>query len=264
MNRIVLALVAAVAVACGGSSKGPTTPAAGSGAKPAVSGYNTAEQVIEASIAAQGGRDRLGKLTAVKQTGKITIAQMGVTGTMTAYAAPPANALLVVDLPGLGKIQQGAKDGVVWETNPVTGARIITGPERNTLLREAEFNGDLKWKQLYPKAELGGVVDWQGTQAYKVVLTSADGDVVTKYYSKETLLPVGHEAVVKTKMGALPSSSFESDYRDVQGIKIAHKSMHKDATASFEIVVESVELSPQLSPSTFDLPPEVMALQKKG
>jgi len=264
MTRSTL-IVLVLAAACGGTQAPATTTAAEPKTAPAPNGdYTTAEQVMEASLVAQGGRDKLGKLTAMKQTGKLVIKQMGMTGTMTAYSAPPRNALLVVEIPGIGKIAQGTKDDVAWETNPATGARIITGPERATALREAIFNGDLKWKELYPKAELAGVVDWNGQKAYKLVLTSSDGDVITRYFAKDTLLPVGFEATVKAQMGQVPVSMVETDYRDVGGIKFPHKLLRDDAQAKIEITVDTIELSPALDPKTFDLPPEIQALQKKS
>ena len=266
MTRFAFIVVALVA--CGGGQKpaatGQPTTDSKISAAPANSTYTTAEQVLEASLAAQGGRDKMSKLTAMKQTGKITIAQMNITGTMTAYAAPPRNALLVVELPGLGKIVQGTKDDVVWETNPMTGARIITGPERATALRDAVFNADLKWKELYPKVELAGVVDFASQQAYKVIMTSTDGDVVTRYFAKDTLLPLGFEATFKSQMGAVPVSLIESDYRDVGGIKYAHHLSRKDASAAIEITVDTIEPSAQLDPKLFDVPPEIQALQKKS
>ena len=266
MTRFAFIVVALVA--CAGGQKpaatGQPTTDSKISAAPANSTYTTAEQVIEASLVAQGGRDKMAKITAMKQTGKISIAQMNITGTMTAYSAPPRSALLVVELPGLGKIVQGTKDDVVWETNPMTGARIITGPERATALRDAVFNADLKWKELYPKVELAGVVDFASQQAYKVIMTSTDGDVVTRYFAKDTLLPLGFEATFKSQMGAVPVSLIESDYRDVGGIKYAHHLSRKDASAAIEITVDTIEPSAQLDPKLFDVPPEIQALQKKS
>lgn len=249
-----LALALALA-ACGGAAK-PTGPA-----KPAE--LTTAEAVMEASLAAQGGRERIGKVKAIRQTGQLLIPQMGIKGTMTVVSSPPHNSVTTIELSGLGKIAQGFSGDVAWEVNPVTGARIITGAERTQLLREAMFNGDLIWKQLYPKAELAGVVEFVGVPSYKVVLTPPEGDAQTRYFAKDTLLPVGVQMTAESQMGKQPIEMAVSDWRDVNGIKYAHKIKRAEGPQSLELVLEKVEHDPPLDPATFALPPEIQALQKK-
>jgi hypothetical protein len=263
MHRNVLLL--AFLVACSGVNKPttPTGPSTGSNKiSPANATYTTGEQVIEAALVAMGGRDKLSKLTAIKTTGSLDLSAMGMKGKVTIHAAPPRSSLTVIDIPGIGKIQQGTRDDLAWEFNPMQGGRIIKGPERATALREATFNGELQWKELYTKAELGGVVDFEGHKAYKVVLTAKDGgDIITRYYAQDTLLPIGFEAVVKSQMGEVPVKVYETDYREVNGIKFAHKIKRKDAT-DVEVTIDSIELGMAIDPSTFDPPEQVKALIK--
>lgn len=262
-----LALAAALAAACGGgtASKDPTArPApAGDPAAPKPPDLTTAEGVLEASIAAQGGRERLGKLRSLRQTGTLSIPQAGIKGTMTSVAAPPRSMLLTIDLPGLGKLRQGISGDVVWDVNPITGSRIVSGPERAQLMRESTFNADLVWKELYPKAELAGDSTFAGQPAYKIVLTAADGETQTRYLAKDTLLPVGVEMVVQSQMGKMPLAMELSDWRDVGGIKYPHKLQRKEGPQTVDITIDKIDLDPPLDPSTFALPPEIEALQKQ-
>jgi hypothetical protein len=257
-------VLSAAVSACGG--KGPAGPA-GPGASPPANQageLKTAEAVMEASLAAQGGRERMSKLTALRQTGMFQMPQMGVKGALMAVAAAPQNLLVTIELPGLGKIQQGISGDVVWEMNPMTGARIVTGEERIQMVRESAFNADLIWKQNYPKAELAGVVEFAGQPTYKVVLTAADGDVQTRYISKSSLLPVGSQWVVRSQMGRVPFELEMSDWREVGGIKYPFKTQRKEGPTTLEILVEKIEQDPPLDPATFALPPEIAALQKPG
>lgn len=261
-----LALAAALAAACGGgtASKEPTArPAPAEPAAPKPPDLSTAEGVLEASIAAQGGRERLGKLRSLRQTGTLSIPQAGIKGTMASAAAPPRSLLLTIDLPGLGKLNQGISGDVVWDVNPITGARIVTGAERAQLMRESTFNADLVWKELYPKAELAGEATFAGRPAYKIVLTAADGETQTRYFAKDTLLPLGVEMVVHSQMGKLPVAIELSDWREVGGIKYPHKLQRKEGPQTIEVTFDKIELDPPLDPSTFALPPEIEALQQK-
>jgi hypothetical protein len=268
-------LAAALAAACGGAPGPATTrpaPAALAtqsaspvpGAPAATPGkpreLTTAEAVIEAALAAQGGRERMARVKALRQIGTFQIPQMGMKGTMTSVAAPPHNALLVIELPGLGKMNQGVSGDVAWDLNPLTGARVITGDERAQLLRESAFAGDLIWKELYPKAELAGAATFAGQPAYKVVLTAPDGDAQTRYYARDTLLPLGVQTVARTQMGKMPVEVELSDWREVGGIKYAHKLQRKEGPQTIEVVIDKIEIDPRLDPSTFALPPEIAAL----
>jgi hypothetical protein len=259
-QNVLVALGLALA-ACGGGSAKPAGPTPGPAPAPAGQ-LTTGDAVIEASLVAQGGRDRMAKVKSLKVTGTLVIQQMGMKGTLTTISVPPRNSLTTIDLPGLGKIAQGVKDDMAWETNPATGARIITGNERTLQLREAAFNADLIWKELYPKAELGGVVDFHGTQAYKVTLTAKEGDTQVRYFAKDTLLPIGLQMTADTQMGKVPIDTELSDYRDVNGIKYAYKVVRKDGGQTIEITAATVEQDVVVPPSTFDLPPDVAALKK--
>lgn len=269
MTRNGLALVSCLSlalVACGGSKPGTpvAAPATATPQSPAAKAdLRTAEEVMEASIAASGGRARIAKLSALKQTGTLSIPQLGAKGTITILAAPPRNALTTVEIPGFGKIVQGVHGDMAWEMNPMSGNRVISGGELAVMLRELTFNAELAWKELYPKAELAGVVDLEGTAAYKVVLTPKEGAPQTRYIAKDTLLTLGVEMVVESQMGKVPTSTRLSDYRDVGGIKYAHKIARKDGPVTLEITVDKIELDVAIPPSTFDIPPEIQALKKK-
>lgn len=265
------ALAATLAVSCGGGAgaaaarpagpaetAGPAAPAAAAPARPAV--LDTAEAVLEASIAAQGGRERIGKIKAIRQIGTFALPRMGMTGTMTSVSAPPQNTLLVIEIPGVGKLRQGVSGDVVWETNPITGARVISGDERAQLLRESTFSGDLAWRQLYPRAELAGVVELAGKPAYKVVLTAADGDAQTRYFARDTLLPLGVDSVARSQMGKMAVSLELSDWREVGGVKYAHRVQRKEGPQTIDVTIEKIEIDPPLDATTFALPPEIAAL----
>lgn len=266
-RRFVWSTVVLFAAACGGSLKPATTPAPppadGSTSGAPATAPTTAEGVIEGSLAAQGGRAKLAAITSIKQSGTLSITQMGMTGPITILMSPPRNMLTTVELKGLGSLLQGTRGDLAWELNPMTGARIITGSERAQLLRDATFNGDLQWKTLFPKAELGGVVEFAGQQAYKVTLTAVEGDTQTRYFAKDTLLPVGVQMVADSQMGKVPVELEVSDYRDVGGVKYPHKVTRKEGPQSIEIVLDKVEINAALPATAFDLPPPVAALQKK-
>lgn len=222
----------------------------------------TAEAVLEASIEAQGGRERQTKLKAGRMTARFTVPgdKEPVKGTIEEISAEPRSKRTTIDIPGLRKVVTGVTGDVAWELSSTDGARVLTGAERAEALREAAFNADLKWKELYPKVELAGVFEFGGTPAYKVVLTPSDGDPDIRYIATDTLLPVGTQSTSINESGKSSSEVLMSDWREVDGIKYPFKARLNNG---LEMTIEKVEHDPPLDAATFALPPEVEALGKK-
>jgi hypothetical protein len=254
-----LASILFAVAACGGSAKPTTTPTAPTApTAPAATELTTADQVMEASIAAAGGRDALAKVTSVKTTGAFEAA--GIKGTVVILTAPPRESLTTVELPGMGKLVSGVHNDFAWEKDSMQGSRVITGPELAHSLRDATFNGDLVWKQLFPKADLQGVVDFAGTKAYKLLLTDGSGETETRYIAKDTKLLLGVEMTAPSQMGKVPLLVTNTDYRDVNGLKFPFHIDNKIAGQIFTITVSNIELSAPIDPKTFEVPDDIKAL----
>ena len=250
MKRLIaVALIAA----CGGAPKTPEHPIDN---KPVVPAgpveLTTAEQVIEASLVSEGGRAKLGALTSLRMVGTLTIAAAGLKGKIETLSSPPNNTLSRLELPGIGTVEQGVHGDIAWEKSALSGARVLSGIEKSTSMREATFNGDLIWKKLFPKAELKGVVKFEGTDCYKVELTAADGQVQTRYYAKDTVLPIGLEMVSETQMGKIPVKVVSSDWREDNGYKFPHKVHHEEASQAIDIIIEKMETNVPIPPATFE------------
>ena len=107
MKRLVVAVILGCAqtLACGGS---PQKPIANPDTKPAKPKEpSTAEEVIEASLAAEGGRAVLEKVTSVHMTGQVKIAQLGTPGTLETFSAPPNKAFSRFEIKGVMKDESG-------------------------------------------------------------------------------------------------------------------------------------------------------------
>ncbi len=257
----------AAAAGCGQKAGNATTIPAPPSEQPAAvtlapPELKTVEEVLDASLAAQGGRDRMAPIKSKRQIGRISIPQANVSGSFTIVNAPPRSSHTTLELQGVGKMLEGVRDDFAWEANPMTGARIVGDSELASKLRESTFHADLMWKDLFPTRELVGVVEFAGQRAYKVALTPADGDMQTRYFATDTLLPLGRQMTMESQMGKVAAEESYSDYRDVNGMKFPFKIVQSMAGQTMEMQVDSVELDVELPPGTFDIPEEIKALQK--
>lgn len=197
----------------------------------------TAEQVLEKSIEASGGRKAMEQLTSTMAKGILEIiaphhdhdqaAELvphhkppKMLGTMEFYAKAPNKRLIVTNIEEVGESRQGFDGTVGWNWTP-EGVSEITGQALESMRREAVFNGALKWREMYPKVELKGKEKIGGRDAYTILLTPESGRPLTQYIDAETFLMAGQSGMVDTEQGPVAVRTEMSDYRDIgNGVKV--------------------------------------------
>lgn len=99
--------------------------------------------------------------------------------------------------------------------------------------------------------------------AYKVVLTPAEGAPESRFFDKESGLLVKVATTVKTPMGEIPTESFVSDYRKVDGVLTPHKVRQMVLVQELTITVDKVENNVKIPDSRFAIPDDVKKLLDK-
>jgi hypothetical protein len=222
------------------------------------------EEVLDNFIKATGGKAAYESVKNRTSTGSVDIPAAGLKGTVVTTQAEPNLARISMELPGVGKTEQGTDGETVWEKNPVTGVRILDSAERDMMLRQFQFNAELNWKTAYKSAETVGIEDVGGKPAYKVKMIANDGSVVFNYYDKASSLLVKSESVFKSQMGELPISVIVSDYKEVDGIKMPMLATQTMQGMEMKLVTEKVEHNTTLAADAFALPDDVKALKAKS
>ncbi len=231
----------------------------------------TAEQIIEKSIEASGGRKAMEQLTSTMAKGTLEIVAPGddhdhaaefvphpeppkMHSTMEFYAKAPNKRLIVTNIDGFGEIRQGFDGSVGWNQTP-QGITEITGEALEGIRREAVFNGALKWREMYPKAELKGKEKVGGRDAYVILLTPASGKPVTHYVDAETFLMVGQSGTVDTPQGTLDIRTEMSDYRDIgNGVKAPFQLRQTMAVGQVHITMTEMKGNVAIEDSKFAKP----------
>lgn len=255
--------LALLAGSCGGSaaSSPAPTPQPAEPVAPETPAQPTAEQVIEAYIEATGGRAARETKQNYRATGVVEIAQMGLEGKLELLAARPDKMVTRMDLGGMGTQEQGTSGELVWEKASMTGARIVEGPEAAQLRRASVFNAELKWKELYEKVELTGESELDGRPAWEVAFHTPEGTIETTWYDKETHLPLASEATVESQMGTIEVKSRMSDWREVEGVKMAFVTEQHMVNMTLVLRMEEFEYDVELPPEAFAPPAEIEALR---
>jgi zinc protease len=263
-----LAVILALAAACGSSSPKTETPVAGAepAADPgaATAEATTAEAVLDRYIEATGGEAAHRQITSMRTTGSFSIPKAGVEGKLEMVQAAPKSIHMRIEFPGIGKHESGISGDVVWEQSAMTGSRILEGEERARTILDATLTADVDWRQHY-KAELAGAEEIDGRKLHKVVLTPiAGGTPRTRYYDAESGLLVRGQEVVKTQMGEVDSTSTYSDYREVgtsPRIKVPHKTEVTAMGQAQVITIDTIEINPSIPAERFAVPEAIEKLQ---
>lgn len=177
----------------------------------------TAEQIIEKSIAATGGRAAMEKVTSIFSKGLMGTSLEEMHNTVEFYAKAPNKRLIVMYFEEAGEMRQGFDGTVAWSQMPMQETVELTGEQLAAVKLEAVFNPALKWRELYPKAVLKGVEKVGDRHVYAILLTPPSGKPVTQYYDTRTLLLVRQSGNFETPQGPMNISVEFSDYRDIGG-----------------------------------------------
>ena len=223
-------------------------------------GLPPAEVLLDRYLEASGMKAVGDKIHNRISRGTLELVGLGLKGSITIYAASPNETYSVAELAGIGKIESGTHGQVAWQLSALQGPQLLEGAEKEFTLRSAIFNRELRWRELYPKAECVGMETLEGRPCYKVVLTPPQGPAETWYLDQETGLLTKTEIVLLTPMGNIPTATLFSDYREVDGLRLAFQSRTQVLTQELITRTESVEHNAEIPADRFHLPEPIQAL----
>jgi hypothetical protein len=225
-----------------------------------------AEAVFDRFIEVTGGKAAYEKLKNRVITATLEMPAMNLKMKMTSYqAGSPDRMYVLTEVPNMGSNEQGFNGEVAWDKSAMMGARIKEGGERAMFMRQATFNPELNWKKLYKEMKTLGIEDVEGKPAIKVEMTSHDGKTDVSFYDKESGLLVKLLTTFSGPAGDMQVESMVTDYKVVDGLKLAHKMKQKIGMQEVVSVFEKIEHNVDIPANKFDLPAEIKELlSKKG
>jgi len=223
-----------------------------------------AETILDHYIEVTGGVAAYQKRHSVIEKGTMEMVGRGVKGSITNYMAAPDKAYSVIDLEGVGQMEEGSDGKVAWERSALQGPRVKDEKERAQAFEEAIFNAPIKWREIYTRVETKGSETVNGEDCWKILAMPKSGNAETLFFSKKTGLELKRSAVQATQMGDIPAEAFLSDYRENGGVLEPATVRQKFAGQEMVIHVEETTINPEIPPGRFDLPDEIQQLLKKA
>jgi hypothetical protein len=197
-----------------------------------VAAAQTADEIIEKSITAFGGRAALEKIKTRVSIGDIMLStQAGeIPGTIEVTNAAPnkTRALLKADLSafGAGQLQIDQRfDGTTgYVLDSMQGDRPISGNQLDNMRNTSFPHPFLNYKEAGIKVTLVGKEKVGDRDAFVLNFEPPSGSTIKQYIDAETYLPFRAVAKVNVPpVGEFEQTTEMSDYRDVDGVKVPFK-----------------------------------------
>lgn len=248
MTRNLFAL-AAILLVCAVPAVAEETPA---------TEKTTLEKVLDKHYEAIGGLEAWAGVSTARLAGTMRMPH-GMEAPFTLVFQRPGRSRLEFTLQGMTGIQ--AVDGQsAWQIMPFMGK---TEPERmpaeqaKLMIEQADFDGPLvNWKEDGNKLEYVGTEDVQGTEAHKIKVTLATGDV--RFYSldAEHFLPIRSTGKATLQGQEVSFETSYGDYKEVGGLVMPFwvESRLVGAEGGQVFALEAAELDVELVGDPFSMP----------
>lgn len=205
----------------------------------------TAADVVENYLNAIGGREKLAAVKDMKLKAGSTVQGMQMQMNITQKA--PNKMHMAVNMSGM-TLNEAKFDGEKGYQAQMGQSMPVGEAELNALRDQATMFPETNYTKDGYKLELKGAEPIEGSQAYRVDVTTPDGKTKTEYYDTKTGFKI--REIQKSPEGVVTNDW--ADYREVEGLKFPFK-MTITGMAPFPIVfdVEAVELNKGVDDALF-------------
>jgi hypothetical protein len=224
----------------------------------------TADEIIEKYLTAIGGRAALGKLTSRSMTGTMTLSTPAgdVSGPIEFLNEQPnkSRTLIRMDLTALGAgpmIFDQRFDGTSgYVLDTLRGNRDITGNQLENMKNSSFPTPFLSYKELGATVALGAKEKVGEREAYVLIFTPKSGSVARQFIDAESYLPIKSVLTINLpQVGDVEQTTEFSDYRDVDGVKVAFAVKATSAVQSSSVAIAKVEHNVPIDAALFSKPP---------
>jgi outer membrane lipoprotein-sorting protein len=225
----------------------------------------TAEELIEKSLKASGGREKVEAVKSFRMTGKMVVPQ-GMEIPLVIEFKEPDKLRSEATIQGMTMIQ--ALNGTEgWMVAPFMGKKDPEKMSAEDAKQAAEQMDSspmylmTKYKEKGHTIEYAGKEDIEGTPAYKLKVTKKGGDILYLYLDSESYLPVKTSGKTTMQGQVVESDTMLGDYKDVGGVLFAHsnETQLKGMPGKMTMTISKIEINPEIDDSRFAMP----AVEKK-
>lgn len=220
----------------------------------------TADEIVEKTVTALGGRAALAKIDSRLTTGTMSVSTPGgdVSGTIEILNARPnrLRRAITLDLSSLGAgtatIEQRFDGTHGYVMDSLRGDSELSGSQLENLKNGLFPTPFLDYKERGTKILLGGKEKLADKDVFALSITPASGPVTRLFVDAQTYLPARAVVTIEIpELGEQEQTTDFADYREVDGIKVPFSIKGTSAVQTLAIVVTKVEHNVKVDPALF-------------
>ncbi len=215
--------------------------------KPVPAGVSV-QNVMDAYIAAKGGKEKLSKIQSLEQTGSMAAGPMALD--MRVLTKDNNKILMTVKMGGQVFMKQ-VFDGEKGSVSQMGAAQAMGDSEILDAKQQADLLAPLHPEKYGLTQTLKGIDKLDGEDVYVVEVEDAEGSVTTELYSVASGLKLNTVRTEETPQGPVNMSTRVLEYKEFQGLMFATKMLQSAGDQTFEITYSDVVLNPKVSNSEF-------------
>ena len=227
---------------------------------PLAAAAQTPDYILDRAIAARGGFEKIRAVQAERISGHISFGG-DAEGPFVVELKRPRKMHMEFTMQGstMVRVYDGKSAG--WANNPFAGKNNpepMAEEELKNISEESDFDGPLvNYKAKGNQIELAGKDKVEGREVYRLKLTTKNGDVRFYLFDSETFFLLKWEGKRKFKDEDMPVESYFRDYHDVGGLQFAFEIDSGTSAEQIDqkILIDKIELDPEISESRFLKPP---------
>lgn len=214
-------------------------------------------EVLEKSIEASGGKEKIESIETTRFSGNFSIAAMGMNAQTTIIQVYPDKIYNEQNIPGMGQMLQVYNGEIGWAIDPMQGYRALSEAEIDSLTQNGSLRDMLDYSSEYSSGELLPNQEIDGRPVKVLKLVAADTqNAETHYYHADTGLMVQMEMIADMgPMGELPMTMKVTAYDEQDGIKIPKTMEVHNAGMVITMDFTSIEINSDIDPALF-VPPQ--------
>ena len=224
----------------------------------AAAGAQTADEIIAKYVARIGGMEKLDAIKTLRKTGKYT-GNGGFQARVVEENKRPNLVRQEFLLQGMtGVTAYDGKEG--WKIEPWQGKKDVEtlGEEELKQIQEdSDFDGPLvRYKEKGNTVELAGKEPVEGTDAWKLRVTMANGDVRNFFVDTDYFVPIKIETKRIIRGAERESETSIGDYKEVAGVYFPHsyETGAKGSPNRAKVVYDKIEANVPIDDSRFRTP----------
>jgi zinc protease len=211
----------------------------------------TADEILERSLKAIGGRPALSGLKSQLMSGTVTISTPGgdIPGTIEILTAAPnkSRTLVKADLTALGagqiEIDQRFDGSSGYVIDTLQGNREITGNQLDNMRNSRFPHPFMNYKDNGTTAKLTGKEKVGDREAFVIELNPKSGSLSRQFIDAETYMPMKFVMKVDVPQlgGELEQTTEFSDYREVNGMKYPFRIRTSSSAQNITITISKID-----------------------